>query len=239
MNNNKDMFVIKIKSIVCVIVYFFAVILVGFIVFNNIRAANNCNVPRGEFCVVIDAGHGGIDGGSVGKITGITESELNLRYAKNLSNQLMQMGIISVLTREDDNGLYDKNATNLKRSDMKKRREIIQTFNPQIVVSIHMNSFPISSSRGAQTFYKKGSEQGKNLADCIQKQLSTSIEKTGEYGKVGDYYIVNCLDIPAVLVECGFLSNAEEEKLLNTKEYENKICYLILSGIVAYLQGAI
>lgn len=193
--------------------------------------------PQTEYVIVVDAGHGGIDGGSVGKATGITESELNLRYAKNLCNQLKQMDISCVLTRENENGLYDSSAKNLKRSDMKKRKEIIETYKPQLVVSIHMNSFPLSSSRGAQAFYKKGNEQGKNFADCIQKQLSTSLEKTGVNGKVGDYYIVNCTDTPAVLVECGFLSNLEEEQLLVTKEYEDKICYLILCGIVSFLNS--
>lgn len=232
------MFIVLKKKHIILFSIILVFIILTIIFVSSIVSSKFVNVkPQTEYVIVIDAGHGGIDGGSVGKITGITESELNLRYAKNLCNQLKQMDISCVLTREDDKGLYDKDAKNLKRSDMKRRREIIESYKPQLVVSIHMNSFPLSSSRGAQTFYKKGSEQGKLFADCIQKQLSTQIDKTGVNGKVGDYYIVNCTNIPTVLVECGFLSNEEEEQLLITKDYENKVCYLILCGIVSYLNG--
>ncbi|MBR4002869.1 MAG: N-acetylmuramoyl-L-alanine amidase [Clostridia bacterium] len=232
------MFIILKKKHIILFSVILIFIILAIIFISTIVSLKAVNVkPQTEYVIIVDAGHGGIDGGSVGKGTGVTESELNLRYAKNLSNQLKRMGISCLLTRENDAGLYDKDATNLKRSDMKRRREIIQKYKPQLVVSIHMNSFPLSSSRGAQAFYKKGSEQGKIFADCIQKQLSTTIEKTGVNGKVGDYYIVNCTDIPAVLIECGFLSNLEEEQLLVTKEYENKVCYLILCGIVSYLNS--
>ena len=88
-----------------------------------------------------------------------------------------------------------------------------------------------------QTFYKKGNEQGKILADNIQKQLSAMVENTGVSGKVGDYYIVNCTDIPSVLIECGFLSNPEEEFLLQDKNYQNKLCYKIMCGIISFLNN--
>lgn len=187
--------------------------------------------------VVIDAGHGGIDGGSVGKLTGVCESNLNLIYAKNLENQLKQMNISCVLTRSDDSGLYDKNAKNLKRSDMLARKKIIEKYSPTIVISIHMNSFVTSSAKGAQVFYKKDNEQGKILADCVQSQLFLNIDNAKKTSKVGDYYIVNCTDIPAILVECGYLSNNEEEFLLQNEDYQNKVCYSILCGIVSYLNN--
>ena len=232
------MFIVLRKKHI-VLFSFFLIIFVLLIVFiSTIVNLKTVNIkPETNYVVVIDAGHGGIDGGSVGKTTKVTESSLNLTFAKNLQQQLTQMNISSVLTREDDNGLYDSDAKNLKRSDMKKRQDIISSFQPQIVVSLHMNSFPLTSSRGAQTFYKKGNEQGKILADSIQKQLSTTIEKTGVNGKVGDYYIVNCTDIPSVLIECGFLSNPEEEILLQNKDYQDKVCYKILCGIVAFLNN--
>lgn len=185
--------------------------------------------------VVIDAGHGGIDGGSVGNATGVCESDLNLTYAKNLANQLKQMNISYVLTRSDSNGLYDSNAKNLKRSDMSARKAIIEKNNPTLVVSIHMNSFVTSSARGAQVFYKKGNEEGKMLAECVQSQLASNLEYAKKTCKDGDYYIVNCTDIPAVLIECGYLSNNEEELLLQDKNYQDKVCYSVLSGIVSYL----
>lgn len=187
--------------------------------------------------VVIDAGHGGIDGGSVGKLTGVCESNLNLIYAKNLENQLKQMNISCVLTRSDDVGLYDGKAKNLKRSDMLARKKIIEKYMPTIVVSIHMNSFVTNSARGAQVFYKKDNEQGKLLGDCVQTQLFNNIEYAKKASKVGDYYIVNCTDIPSILIECGYLSNNEDEVLLQDENYQNKVCYAILCGIISYLNN--
>ncbi len=201
------------------------------------NSVNSYGVANAKYTVVIDAGHGGIDGGSVGKTTKAVESTLNLEYAKNLASKLSTMGINTILTRSDENGLYDQNAKSLKKSDMKKRKEIIEEAKPTLIVSIHMNSFSSSNARGAQTFYKKGNEQGKVLAENIQKQLKTNLDYATTSSKIGDYYILNCTDLPSVLVECGFLSNPQDEELLLQKDYQNKICYSILSGIVAFLNN--
>ncbi len=224
-------FVIKKKTIIsfiCILLLF-----CGMGVYFGVKSV----VAKPNLCpvVLIDAGHGGIDGGSVGKVSGVTESDLNLIYAKNLANQLKQMNISSVLTRNNNKGLYDSSAKNLKRSDMSARKAIIEKYNPTLVVSIHMNSFVNSSARGAQVFYKLNNDEGKNFADCVQSQLACNLEYAKKTSKVGDYYIVNCTDIPAVLIECGYLSNNEEELLLQDKNYQNKVCYGILSGIVSYL----
>lgn len=225
-----------IVSIVCAIVA--CVILITAIVIGyKITSVNSYSVANAKHTIVIDAGHGGIDGGSVGKERGTVESELNLTYAKNLAKLLNNMGINVVLTRSDNNGLYEPNAKSLKKSDMKKRKEIIENTNPTLIVSIHMNSFSSPRARGAQTFYKKDNAEGKILAENIQKQLKTNIEYGKESCKIGDYYILNCTDIPAVLVECGFLSNKEDEELLVSADYQNKICYSILSGIIAFLNS--
>ena len=145
------------------------------------------------------------------------------------------MGISCVLTRVDENGLYDSGAKSLKKSDMLKRKNIIDKSNPNLVISIHMDSFALSSTSGAQAYYKKGSESGKVLAEKVQKQLSCNFENAKKSEKVGDYYIVNCTDVPAVLVECGFLSNHEEEVLLQNEDYQNKICYSIMCGALDFL----
>ena len=193
------------------------------------------DVPNSKYSVVIDAGHGGVDGGSVGATTGVAESKLNLEYAYNLAKQLNKMGITCVLTRTDENGLYDSNAKSLKKSDMLKRKEIIEKANPSLVISLHMDSFALSSTSGSQAYYKKGSESGKVLAQSIQKQLSCNFDNAKKTEKVGDYYIVNCTNLPAVLVECGFLSNQTEEVLLQDKNYQDKICYSIMCGILDFL----
>lgn len=195
----------------------------------------NFDVPNSKYTVVIDAGHGGIDGGSVGTDTGVIESKLNLDYAYNLAGQLNQMGISCVLTRKDENGLYDSSAKSLKKSDMLARKEIIEKANPNLVISIHMDSFSLSSTSGSQAYYKKGSESGKVLAQSIQKQLLCNFENAKKNEKVGDYYIVNCTELPAVLVECGFLSNQIEERLLQDKNYQNKMCYSIMCGVLDFL----
>ena len=202
-------------------------------------ATKETSSPKGSFIVVIDAGHGGIDGGCVGKTTGIYESDLNLEYAKILASHLENMGISSVLTRTDSNGLSEEGVSNRKKSDMKKRKEIIENASPMLVVSIHMNSYTRDSSRGAQAFYKKGNEEGGKLCSDIQDELHSMLDYASSQEKVGDYYIVNCTDIPSVLIECGFLSNREEEALLMSKDYKEKVCYAITCGIIKYLNRGV
>lgn len=190
--------------------------------------------PKPEYCIVIDAGHGGRDGGAVGKVTGITESELNLQYALTLKTLCEEFGIGVILTRKDMNGLYDDNATNKKRSEMEKRRGIINNSKADLMVSIHMNSFSLPSSKGAYVFYGKGSDTGFELAKSIQSSLCKGFDTARKYVTVGDYFVLNYSNIPAALVECGFLSNPEEEKLLATKEYREEFCYHLLDGILSY-----
>lgn len=218
------------------IVIFSLIFLIVAVVCSSVFLIKTTNsTPMRHFSVVIDAGHGGLDGGCVGKTTGVFESDLNLKFAYNLQKQLSNMGITCTLTRKNADGLYDPTAKNHKKSEMKVRREIIQSASPDLVISLHMNSYPLQSCHGAQAFYKKGNEQGKILADNIQSELSLLTNTKSTQGKVGDYYVVNCTDIPSALIECGFLSNPEEERLLVTPDYQTKICYAISVGIVKFL----
>ena len=190
--------------------------------------------PKPQYTIVIDAGHGGRDGGAVGS-TGVTESELNLEFSLKLKEMCEDYGFKVVLTRKDMNGLYSIFASNKKKSEMKKRQEIIEKAKPDVVVSIHMNSFS-SSSSGAQCFYANGNESGQALATSVQQALSTEIEHTGLAAKVGDFYVLNCTDYASVLVECGFLSNPEEERKLCDEEYQSNFCRTILYGILDYFE---
>lgn len=190
--------------------------------------------PKAQYTIVIDAGHGGRDGGAVGS-TGVTESELNLEFSLKLKEMCEEYGFKVVLTRKDMNGLYSLFATNKKKSEMKKRQEIIEKAKPDVVVSIHMNSFS-SSSSGAQCFYASGNEAGEKLATRVQQALSTEIEHTGTTAKVGDFYVLNCTDYASVLVECGFLSNPEEEQKLCDEEYQTNFCRTLLYGILDYFE---
>lgn len=216
------------------------VILVGIILICSVvgvcYAVKATSSPKAQYTIVIDAGHGGRDGGAVGKTTGISESVLNLQYALCLKEACEQFGFDVVLTRSTMDGLYDESAANKKKSEMEKRKNIINNSNADLVISLHMNSFPLSSSEGAQVFYAKGSEQGFNLAKSIQNSLSKSFESARDYVTVGDYFVLNYSNIPATLVECGFLSNPEEEKLLQTEEYRKNFCYSILAGVINYFE---
>lgn len=192
---------------------------------------------RNGFTIVIDAGHGGRDGGSVG-VNGTIEKEINLDYAIALKDKLVENGFRVEMTRKNDDGLYSLTDKNKKMSDMNERFKIIKRTNPNLVISIHMNSFTNSSAKGATTYYRKADEASKQCADLIQKSLNAYCNAKQTAGKVGDYYMLNCSYYTAVLIECGFLSNPEEESLLNNKQYKNKMIDAIFKGILLYFGNA-
>lgn len=183
--------------------------------------------------IVLDAGHGGRDGGSVG-VNGTIEKEINLRYTLALKEKLVSAGYRVELTRKTDDGLYLESAKNKKMSDLNARMEIIKRANPNLVISIHMNSFSSQSAHGASTYYRSGDESGQIVSDLIQQSLNTYLGAPSTKGKVGDYYILNESYYTAVLIECGFLSNPEEEHLLNTDEYLEKFVDAVYNGILLY-----
>ncbi len=190
--------------------------------------------------IVLDAGHGGIDGGVVGSITGIKESEINLKVVKKLEKYLVNAGMSVTLTRNSDAGLYGVATKNLKKKDMQKRKEIIDEVTPDLVVSVHMNKYSLATRRGAQVFFKESDEKSELLAMQIQKSFNEMEEASRECSILsGDYYILNCNEYPSVIAECGFLSNPDDEKLLVTEEYQDKIAYAIFKGIVGYLASSL
>ncbi len=227
---NLKTFIINKKTI---LIAFFVTLSVLFISF--VPTIIKATSPKSKYTVVIDAGHGGIDGGSVGKTTKISESSLNLEYARCLKTMLSDFGFNVVMTRENENGLYSPLAQNKKKDDMKKRKEIIEKSNADFVISIHMNSYT-SSSVGAQVFYGEEDEPSKMLAKCIQNKFINNLQNARKEIKVGDYYILNAIKAPSVLVECGYLSNPKEEKLLISDEYKKEVCYSILLGVLNYLE---
>lgn len=202
------------------------------ILFPIIRAVSVS--PKYDFVVVVDAGHGARDGGCVG-VNGSVEKELNLEYAKTLKEMLETKNIQVVMTRENDKALYDENSSNKKLQEMKARKEIIQKAQPDLVVSIHMNSFGLKSVSGAKAFYGTENEKGKTVADCVQKSMHYYAGAKDVASKMGDYYILNCTQYPSILIECGYVSNAEEEARLLTKEYRQKLMHSVFCGIVVYL----
>ena len=196
------------------------------------------SVPVTNRTIIVDAGHGGEDGGAVSS-NGVSEAQINLSIALKLQNLLEQSGATVVLTRSDENAIYDidkKTLRQKKNSDLKNRVKIGNTSSADIFVSIHLNKIDQSQYYGWQTFYKNGNEQGKKLATCIQNNLNEAIQKENKRTplKISDVYIIKNVEIPTTIVECGFLSNPEEEKQLQTDEYQNRLAWGIYNGIMDY-----
>jgi N-acetylmuramoyl-L-alanine amidase len=188
--------------------------------------------------VVIDAGHGGRDGGVAGKTTGVKESDINLSISKSLRRFLEDKGYKVVMTRTTTDGLYGLSGQNRKLKDMEARKKTILEAKPDLVVSIHQNSFPSRTVRGAQVFYDKSSESGLKAASTVQNILNLALGSE-RLPKVGDYYMLQCSPYASILVECGFLSNPEEEKLLISAPYQEKVAYTIFTAIHSVLSPGI
>lgn len=199
---------------------------------NASETSKNSPIPR--YSVVIDAGHGGIDNGATGK-NGTVESEINLQIAIELKSLFESNGYKVCLTRKDENGLYDDTSPGFKVRDLKKRIEITNDYNPNVFISVHLNTYTAPYRRGAQVFFKKGNNNSKKLADGIQLELNLLKESKRMFDAItGDYYLLNELKMPAVIVECGFLSNPEEEVLLSSKTYQKSLAKCIYLGAVRY-----
>ena len=189
----------------------------------------------GKMTIVLDAGHGGIDSGVIGIETGVKESDINLSIVELLQKKLIESGFNVILTRKTSGGLYGVATKGFKLRDMKERKRIIEECNADIVISIHQNFFLQDRSRkGGQVFFQQNSEKSKQLAQSLQQQFNALGTRDFEALK-GDYYMLNYIKTVSVIAECGFLSNAEEEKLLSTTEYQAKIVDAIVFGIMQYL----
>lgn len=196
----------------------------------------------GEETVVIDAGHGGEDGGAV-SISGAIESEINLAIALKLDQILGLYGVHTILLRDDDRSLHDPDAATLhekKVSDLKNRVAAIEALDDPIVISIHQNTYTDSQYSGAQVFYANG-ELSKPLADRLQETLRLTLDPSNDRTAAAipdTVYLMNHISCRAVLVECGFLSNPEEDALLQTPEYQTKIAVALAEGYFSYLNSS-
>ena len=189
--------------------------------------------PAPRFTVVIDPGHGLPDGGATGMDTGIAEEGINLNYATALRDELSALNIAAVLTREDENAL---NAD--KKKDMAARRDIINSAGAAAVISIHMNKFGDRSVSGPMAFYMKGSVEGKKLAKCVLDGVCGAIGRPLRHVNPGDYYIIKNSEPPSVILECGFLSNANDEALLQNEEHMRAMMKGAAEGILKYVEAA-
>ena len=194
--------------------------------------------PVSMHTVILDAGHGQPDGGAESN-NGVSEEKINLSIVLKLQKFLEQSGCIVILTRSDENGIYDldeKSMRSKKTSDLKNRVELANTEEADCFVSIHLNKIPQSQYSGWQTFYQAQNNESKELAFDIQNNLNYSIQKENkrEILKLSGKYIMDNVKIPTVTVECGFLSNPDEEKQLIQDNYQENLAWGIYTGIMDY-----
>lgn len=195
-------------------------------------------LPSEGRTIIVDAGHGSPDGGAVGT-SGVLEKDLNLSVAKALQNFLESGGTQVILTRSDDNGIYDVSGSikNKKVSDIKNREKLMQESDADAFISIHMNKFPQKQYSGPQVFYSVNDDDSKILAECVQKNMITVLAPKSERETKEAYdsiYLLKNATVPAILIECGFLSNDEEEKKLTEEKYQKQIAWAIYCGIIQY-----
>ena len=188
--------------------------------------------------VVVDAGHGGNDPGKVA-VNGSLEKDINLAIAKRLAWYLEQADVTVIMTRDSDSGLYSQNDSRKKTSDMQRRCQIMNESKADLAVSIHQNSYHVEEISGGQVFYYADSAPGKRLAERIQKRFDYVLgaENRRQPKANESYYLLLHAECPAVIVECGFLSNWREASLLGDEEYQDRMAYTIHMGILEYLNG--
>ncbi len=198
-------------------------------------------VPRGPLnglTILVDPGHGGYDGGARCRDSGTWEKHLNLAVALKLREQLTARGARILMTRTEDADLCEKDRpANLtkKRQDMQNRVAMAADGGADMVLSIHMNEYRARSESGPQVFYREGCDGGRLLAGCVQESLIARLAPKKERAAMpGDYYILR-LDVPSVLVECGFISNPAEEKLLLDGGYQERLAEAIAEGVEAFI----
>ena len=213
--------------LVCIIIYY-----------REYHKVEEIYLPITNKIIGIDPGHGGVDPGAVSK-NGVKEDEINLKIALKLKRFIEHSGGIAILTRDKDIGLYSDKSTTLrqmKNEDLKNRKALIEAAECDIFLTIHLNSFTKSKYYGSQTFYSEVVPDSKKLAYIIQDELKNVLDK--ENMRVpsfrDDVYLITEIGIPSVLIEAGFLSNSDEERLLTTSEYQEKIAWSIYAGIMKY-----
>ncbi len=196
---------------------------------NDHQNISDKEVSKDKVKIVIDPGHGSIDTGT--SYNGIKEKEINLEMAKFLKKEFENTNLKPIMTRTEDK-LYQDD----RNQDIKYRPRVAQKNNADILISLHANNFTSSEPSGAQIFYKPGSEESKKLAEYIKKELINLRKANNRPVFEGRYYILQNVDIPAVLIESGFLSNPEDRKLLTNPEYQKKFIKQVKKGLINYLK---
>ncbi|MCL1903591.1 MAG: N-acetylmuramoyl-L-alanine amidase [Oscillospiraceae bacterium] len=221
--------------------------LVCFLVITLTFNANNAVVPAGNgaddgrLIIVLDAGHGGMDGGAVGA-NGELEKDINLAIVKNLQHLLEFSGIGVILTRGEDRSMHSEGIVgirNQKVSDMENRKSVIDSHPNSLFFSVHQNRFTDPKYTGAQMFYTTQNPENHILAQILQDGFAELQSGNDREIKVidNDLYLFKSAAQPSVLIECGFLSNSNEASMLNNADYQKKVAFTIYKGIIQYLSS--
>ena len=231
-------FTIKKYDIISSIIFLLVLAATCSIINYGYKSVTASSLPFNKKIIVIDAGHGNPDGGAIG-INGSIEQQINLKVSLKLQRLLEQSGAYVILTRSDENSVseeLDRKIREIKRDDLKIRKDMRDNSGCDAFISIHMNKFEEEKYSGAQVFYGEYPDGSKNLGECIQSNLKLHVDQNNNRAaKLSkDIYLLKHAQVPSVVVECGFLSNAHEEALLNDENYQNKIAYGIYHGIVDY-----
>ncbi len=229
-------FIISAVAIITAVAFVFGLDL--FYLKSNTATAESIDVP----VVIIDAGHGGEDGGTSSS-SGIIEKNINLNISLKIEALLNSLGFRTIMVRDGDYLIYDslcKTIREKKVSDIHNRMSIIEANPNSIFLSIHQNHYSESKYNGAQVFYSTGNEQSEAIAESLQKSITEKLqpENTRKIKPSGtEIYLLYHAKTPAVMVECGFLSNSGEAQLLNDNEYQTKMAMAIADGIINYLSN--
>ena len=229
------------KRILLLVISFGLIVFITLYGAKDVKFVQTMAFPVTNKVIVIDAGHGKPDSGAENE-KGVSEEAINLKIALKLQQYLESSGATVLLTRSDENGIYEldsKTITQKKVSDIKNRVKIANESSADIYVSIHLNKIPQGQYWGWQTFYNGQNKKSKELADCIQKNLNATISNDNkrETKKLDTIYIMKNVEIPIALVECGFLSNEQEAQKLEQDEYQSKLAWGIYDGIMDYFNA--
>lgn len=229
----------RYKTLLAIFIISLICLMIGL---SNQKKSVLASLPVKERTIIVDAGHGGLDGGASSN-DGVVEKDINLKIAKYLESYLTQGGAKVVMTRTDDISLHTDNNASVKqkkREDLLKRREIANSSGGDMMISIHLNKFTESKYSGAQVFYETNFGESKTLAASVQNSLKNQLNKDNNRVEMKidkSKLQFQDLSLPAIIVECGFLSNTDEALLLKTPEYQQKVALSIYLGILNYYNG--
>lgn len=224
------------KKLICFLLFIVLIAVSATVEYNNkIETVNTVAISQ-KSVIILDAGHGGFDGGAVSG--DILEKDINLQFALSLEPMLKAFGFDVIMTRTTDSGTEDEGLNTIRQkkvSDIKNRLSLVENTNIECFVSMHQNMFSQPEYYGTQVFYGAANEKSLSLAESIQKSVKTLLQNDNNRavkpcGK--NIYLMYHTTKPAVLIECGFMSNSEELKLLLNNDYKNKLNFCILNGIL-------